>query len=620
VSVETTEAPGAGIQAGLATDDLPVAALGMEKAKVLVTRRNPPGLSIPLQEATFVVTDTETTGTAPAHGRIIEIGAVKIRGGEIVGRFSQLINPERAVPQFITRLTGITTAMLYNQPVAAEVMPRYQEFLGDAVFVAHNLQFDRRFIDMELARLQRPILKNQGLCTLRLARRLLAGLRSKGLASVTDFYGIKINGRHRAGGDAEATALVLLKFLKLLETEHAVTTAQQVLAFQFQPYSRPRKEAKHVRRIREEVLPNVPERPGVYFMKNGRHQILYIGKAKSLRARVRSYFSGIEGHTPHLRELIDKVRIVTWRETPCELSALLLESRLIKEHKPIFNRAQRSYRNRPFIRLARAESFPRVSLTNHLLHDGAEYFGPLGGRSQGELVVDVIDRFFKLRECNDNTFRRHERCLYADMDRCPAPCLGQHSAESYALEVQRVRDFLNGTDSGILERIQEAMKRAASQMEFEQAAQYRDWSRRLEYMLEKQKCVASPVLEHNAVLLLPGEAPEKVQLYFVRSGRHLETLTVPCRPTPGDEKAIRERVLRYYTPEAEPPERYFKPQVDEMRVLAHWMYVYRETLRKVPWEETSSEAFMQRLAAEMERPWTANRRDSGEEGLEDEMN
>ena len=456
-----------------------------------------------ITDVPFVITDTETTGSKAASNRVIEIGAVKVVGGEIVDRFSQLINPERAIPGRIQQLTGISTAMVFDQPLAADVLPRYLDFLGDGILVAHNLPFDLRFLNAELARLGRPPLPNRTLCTLRLARRLLRGLPSKGLTAVADFYGIPIRGRHRALGDAEATAEILLHFFERLRSEHAAETLEDLLVFQHSTYSKSRKPSKHLRRIRDEVLSRLPVRPGVYFMKDGSGATLYIGKAKSLKSRVRSYFTAIEAHPPRLRKLVEAVRDVTWEETPSELDALLLESRLIKAEQPRFNRAQRRYRNRPFIRLDAGHPFPSISWSRYLMNDGAEYFGPLGGRQQAELVTAVIERFFKLRPCDEDTFAHGKRCLFHAMERCAAPwCESQEDTAAYAAEVQRVRDFLTGKDAWVLGEIEAAMKVEASTLHFEQAAFYRDWLRRLERMMHKHAALAAPVLHHNAVIVL----------------------------------------------------------------------------------------------------------------------
>ncbi len=538
-----------------------------------------------LQDVTFVVTDTETTGGKAGADRVIELAAVKVRGGAVVDRFSQLINPERSIPRRITEITGITTGMVFNQPVAAEVFPAYLDFLGEAVFVAHHAPFDLGFINAELERMGAPALANPVLCTLRLARRLLAGLRSKGLGSVAAFYGITIDGRHRALGDAEATAQVLLRFLEQLAGEHELETLDDLLAFQHRTYARAagRREPAYLRRIREEVLPALPPRPGVYFLKDRRGAILYIGKARRLSDRVRSYFTAIEAHPPRIRRLVEAVRDVAWEETGSELAALLRESRLIKAHQPRFNRALRHERSRPFIRLDTTEPFPRVSWTSYLRNDGAEYFGPLGGRRQAEQVVDLIHRFFKLRECDDDTFARGRACLYAELDRCGAPCEGGAAAEHYAREVEQVRAFLTGRDTSVQQRIEEAMHRAARALDFEAAARYRDGLHRLRRLQEKQQCIAASVLDHHAVLLQPGLEPHRVQLFLVRYGRLVDTVTMPRRPASPDVDALKGKLAEWFGTTQVEPERYLKKEVDEVRILAHWMYVHREDAHQISW-------------------------------------
>lgn len=538
-----------------------------------------------LRDVSFVVTDTETTGGKAGEDRLIEVAAVKVHDGVIVDRFAQLINPERSIPWRITEITGISTGMVFGQPVAAEVLPAYLDFLDDGVFVAHNAPFDERFINAELKILGEQGLANPVLCTLRLARRLLAGLRSKGLSSVADFYGIPISGRHRALGDAEATAEVLLRFLEHLQDEHELEVLEDLLAFQHRTYAKAsrRREPKYLRRIRETILPELPPRPGVYFLKDRRGAILYIGKAKRLSDRVRSYFTAIEAHPPRTRKLVEAVRDVTWEETGSELAALLRESQLIKEHLPRFNRALLRYRNRPFIRLDITEAFPRISWTPYVKNDGAAYFGPLGGRGQAELIVDLVHRFFKLRECDDDTFARGMRCLYAEMGRCNAPCEGGEAAATYAHEVERVRAFLTGRDTTVQHRLEDAMRTAALDMKYETAAQYRDWLVKLQRLQAKQQCIAASVLDHNAVLIQPSLDPDTVQLFLIRFGRLVDTVRMPRRPRSKDVATLKGTLADLFNSAQAEPERYLKKEVDEVRILTHWMYVHRDEAHQILW-------------------------------------
>ncbi len=539
-----------------------------------------------IHEATFVVVDTETTGTSAANDRLLEVAAVKVRGGQVVDQFAQLINPQRSVPRRITMLTGISTAMVFDEPPAAEVLPDFLDFLGDAVLVAHNLPFDLGFLNAELQRAGRDPLKNPTLCTLRLARRLLRGLHSKALSSLIDFFNLVVEGRHRALGDALAAKDILLRFVDQIEAEHEIETVDDLLRFQHRTYSKISKPPKHLKAIRETILPRLPEAPGVYFMKDRHGGVIYIGKAKSLRDRVRSYFIGVEAHPERTRKLVRAVRDVAWTETGSELAALLLESRLIKEHQPRFNRASRRYRNRPFIRLDTTHAAPRITLSTYLQDDGAEYFGPLSGRRQAELVAEVINQMFMLRECDDDTFKMGRRCLYADIGRCHAPCIDGAAAKSYPAEVQRVRDFLTGGDRSVLDVLEARMQAAAAEMEYEQAAEYRDWLQRLERMLTKQQKVAAPVLDHNAVLVQPSVEQGAVQLFLVRFGRHAETVTLSQPPPPDEIDRLRNRLALHFDPSRERPARYFKQEVDEVRLLAHWMYLHRDSTLPIRWTPT----------------------------------
>ncbi|MEM1125353.1 MAG: DEDD exonuclease domain-containing protein [Bacteroidota bacterium] len=536
--------------------------------------------SVLIDEATFVVTDTETTGTKAGEARVIEIAAVKVQGGEIVDRFSQLIDPGRSVPGRITRLTGISTAMVFGQPSAQEVMPAFMDFLGDGVFVAHNAGFDERFVQAELARMDEAPFDNDILCTLRLARRLLKGLRSKGLGHVADFYKIKIEGRHRAAGDAEATALILLRFLEDLKHTHDLETLQDVLAFQNRTYQRGAKAPRHLRKIRTEILPQLPPRPGVYYMMDAQERVLYVGKAKRLDRRVRSYFTAIEAKPQRLLKLVQSVRKIRWDETPSELEALLLESKQIKNYLPTYNRALRRYRNRPFLRLDTTADYPAITWTSHVHNDGAAYYGPLGGRRQAELMVDIINRTFLLRECEDDRLAHGERCLYADMGRCEAPC-EDPQPERYAEEVTRVERFLRGEETGpVLDLLEAAMHKAATEFDFEGAAQYRDWHRALTRLLDKQQHIAAPVFEHHAVLLHPTE--DQLQAFLVRYGRHVATVPLPPdgplvdSPLPG-------QIRTHFAEDSARPEHYWKPEIDEVRILAHWLYVHRDEVTVVRW-------------------------------------
>ena len=548
------------------------------------------------REASFVVVDTETTGSNASSDRIIEIGAVHVRGGQIVDRFQELINPECAVPRRITWITGISTAMVFDKPGVRDVMPRFMEFLGSSVFVAHNLGFDLGFVNGERLRLAFDPIPNDTLCTLRLARRLLPGLRSKSLASLTDFYKIRVQRRHRALEDAQATAEVLLRFLDHIDLEFGATELGEVLGFQYRRYGEIKQDTKHVTHIRENVLSTLPESPGVYFMKDSRRRTIYIGKALNLRSRVRSYFTSIEGHPGRIRKMVRSVRNVEWQETSSELEALLLESQLIKKLKPTYNRAQLQYVNRPFVRLETAHRAPRITFDAFLHDDGAEYYGPLSTRGEAMFVVDVIDRFFQLRECDDVTFSRGKRCLYSSLGRCLAPC--EQNSDLYAAELERVRAFLMGRDWSVIEKIGDAMKAAAAELDYEQAGIYRDWQKRLQRVLTKREAIASRVLDHNAIIIhRPPEGARR--LLVISRGRHAETISVE-EDLEGALEALRLVAHRRFVVDAAGPDSYREREIDEVYLLAHWLYVHRQEVTQVRWEDgEDAEDLVRRVRLEL---------------------
>ena len=562
----------------------------------------------------FVVTDVETTGLSAKSERIVEIAAARLEpdghgGGEVTGRFSSLVNPERSVPARATQVHGITTGMVYDAPPEAEVLPRFLDFLGDGVLAAHNLTFDEGFLSAALERQALPELPDETLCTLRLARRLLPGLGSHKLGDLARFYELSAKSRHRAEKDMETTVAVLRKFLRQLAFEHDIEEPEAVRSFQYKNYRQVRTPPKALRRLRDEVLPEVPHAPGVYFLKNKSGATCYIGKAKDLRRRVGSHFSGIESASKRQRRLVKATRDVEWETTPGELDALLLESRRIKSEKPRFNRAGRRYRSRPFLRLDRSADFPRLSWRYRLDTDEdgeAEYFGPVQGREEAEGLVEALGRFFRLRECEDEQLARGERCLYADIDRCPAPCENGHAAAgraAYADAVAELRAFLCGTDDTALTKAEEKMQTASAQLEFERAAQERDALERLERFFRRQERVGGPVRQYDAVLALPGGEGRPVVLHVVRHGLVRDTLRPGDLATPGERADVAATLAEHFEEGEEAaarPAAFTKREAHEARLLQQWTYRRRADLEQVRWNREAPDTLLERVAERLE--------------------
>lgn len=321
-----------------------------------------------LNKAEFVVIDTETTGLRPGADRVIEVAAVRIRAGRITKSFQSLLNPQRRLPPFIERFTGITQEMVNEAPVAALVMPALLEFIDGAPLVGHNVGFDLNFLTHEADRLDLsfPI---DGFDTIPLARRFLPGLKRFKLDMVAAYLHIQTANRHRAFGDAEVTAEVFLRILTLAQQQGILTLGYLRQRLQLpvawsgditQITKKERRQAGADSSLSASVVASVrpngnlflnpawkrdfPLKPGVYLMKDAANQVIYVGKAKCLKDRLSSYYSQPLGYTRKMDGLLQNVKEIETRVLGSELEALLVESRLIKELQPVYNVQLRNYR------------------------------------------------------------------------------------------------------------------------------------------------------------------------------------------------------------------------------------------------------------------------------------
>lgn len=576
-----------------------------------------------LDETTFVVTDTETTGTH-SDARIIEIAAVKIRAGEEIDRFDQLVDPGCAIPRTITRLTGITTGMVFDQPAAADVLPAYREFLGEGVLVAHNLSFDRRMIDGELTRMGAPELDVPTLCTLRLARRLLHELPSKSLEALIRHYGIRVRDRHRALADARAASEVLRRLIAHYSFQRDSTELEDLLSFQYANYRKARPAMRHVDRIRSEVIGEIPRRPGVYVLKDEDEEVLYVGKAKSLRSRVRSYFTGIEGHGSRIKKLVRAVRSVDWEETETELDALFRESRLIKEQKPRFNRSQLSYGPFVFLRLEgpdnasgsgsgrdeAATASPEITISPRLAEDGADYYGPITSRRDANRILGLIHQAFGL------TLGRRRRSTTGRADR-PAPPAVVDPTVPASEQLRRVRAFLRGEDSELLECLEDRMQEASDRLEFEEAGWYRDELERLKRLFDRQMRMRGPVRQFSGVLVERHAAASSATFLILRGGRVVERHACPA-PVEGLDRAYLRHLIEDHLADPEAGGDFEDPDVDRLRILLQWMMQNEARVRFVRHDGEKVDETVARIVRASEKAGEKEDQPVSDEGSEDE--
>ncbi len=275
----------------------------------------------------YTIIDIETTGLSPKKEKITEIAIYVYDGEQIVDEFISLVNPERPVPYFITRLTGITNEMLAKAPKFYEIAKKIVEITENRIFVAHNVDFDYNFIKEEFARLGFDF-RRKKLCTVKLSKKIIPGHKSYSLGKLTADLGISINGRHRAAGDAYATVQL---FDYLLKTDAQSKPLIEEMTYHSIKGLHPQFDKK--------LLDELPEKTGVYYFFDEKNELIYIGKSINIRKRVLQHLSNSK--TDKAIRMRSRIVNIMYEITGSELIALLLESDEIKKHKPLFNRAQR---------------------------------------------------------------------------------------------------------------------------------------------------------------------------------------------------------------------------------------------------------------------------------------
>lgn len=323
-------------------------------------------------------------------------------------------------------------------------------------------------------------------------------------------------------------------------------------------------------------LEDLPRSPGVYMMKDARGKILYVGKAKDLRARVRSYFvrSGDGRHTVRfLLERVDDIDVVV---TSSEKEALILENALIKQHHPRYNIAFRDDKNYLHIRIDINHPFPRIHLVRRPKKDGALYFGPYASSQSVRRTLRLIQQYMGLRTCKDSQLQRATRtCLQYQMGRCSGVCRGEISREQYAAKVQEAILFLKGKSKQLIKHLEERMKDAAEALRFEEAARIRDQIRAIERTLEVQRVVQPLGPDQDVIGLHRDGQRGMIVVLRVREGIVSETLQFPLKPTPfGDEEVLSAFIKRFYdTPTPLVPEEILLPRPlgEETSVMELWL-------------------------------------------------
>ncbi len=515
-----------------------------------------------LAETTFCVVDLETTGGSPTDGRITEIGAVKVRGGEILGEFQTFVNPEQPIPAFITVLTGITTAMVDTAPREDAAVPMLLDFLAGTVFVAHNAPYDTGFLKAACARLDLDWPQPHVVDTARLARSVLTRdeVPNHKLATLAGFFRTTTTPTHRALDDARATVDVLHGLLERLGATGVLTLEELTAAMRKIP---------HQRRGKRHLADRLPEAAGVYTFRDDDGRPLYVGVSQDMRRRVRSYFTSAE-QRPRMTEMVSIATSVTAITCATDVEARVRELRLIAEWKPPYNRRARHPERSVWLKLT-DEPFPRLSVVRSVAADeatGSSYLGPFHNRPSAQDAAAALTEATGLRACTQalRPGLPVPGCVLGQIGRCSAPCSGEVSPDDYAVAVDRTRSAILHDPTPVARALHERMERLASQERFEQAGIWRD---RLEAALQGIRSAAElRVVGQLPQIVAAHPRPGGWDIHVIRHGRLAGAAFCPAD---GDARRAVDALVASAEHVAPPHPPTTAALVAESRLLLRWL-------------------------------------------------
>ena len=421
-----------------------------------------------LSASTFVVVDLETAGGSPVDAGITEIGAVKIRGGEVIAEFQTLVNPGIPIPPYITALTGISDSTVADAPSLAGVFPSFLAFIEGATLVAHNASYDVGFLKGAAAVLAHTWPETRVIDTIRMARAALqpGEVPNRKLATLAQHFRAPVSPSHRALDDARATVHVFHCLLERLASA-GVTRLDDLV------HLGPRIAAR--RGAKRALADGLPHGIGVYVFEDAKGRPLYVGKSRNVATRVRSYFGAAETRD-RMERMLDLTTNV--RAIPCEteFEALVREHRMLVSLKPPFNRAGVRPERNVWLRLTN-DAFPRLAVVRDRNTDkGLLHLGPFPSRADAELARDCIAAHVQVRTCTEPISQKKPRsaCALADMQRCAAPCDHRIDKIAYAEVARDVLELCNGDASELERSIVQRQHALATQERFEEAAVQRD--------------------------------------------------------------------------------------------------------------------------------------------------
>ena len=327
----------------------------------------------------------------------------------------------------------------------------------------------------------------------------------------------------------------------------------------------------------EEELGKLPKKPGVYLMHDQADTIIYVGKAINLHSRVRSYFREKIGRGPWIDKMVSQIARFEYIVTDSELEALVLENNLIKEYNPKYNTLLKDGKTYPYIKVTVGETYPRVLFSRQMQKDKSKYFGPFSSAAAVKDTIELINKLFLLRTCNRNLPRdmgQERPCLNHHIKQCMAPCQGYISEEAYGEQVKKALDFLNGNYQPVMKELQAKMQEASMNLEFEEAAKYRDLLESVRKVSEKQKITDSDQEDKDIIALAKDDRDCVIQVFFVRGGKMIGREHYYMTNVSDLQKSaiIQEFIKQFYggTPFI-PRELFLQFNIEEQELLEEWL-------------------------------------------------
>lgn len=340
----------------------------------------------------------------------------------------------------------------------------------------------------------------------------------------------------------------------------------------------------------EEELKKLPDKPGVYLMKDAKNQIIYVGKAISLKKRVRQYFQASSSKAAKVKAMVQNIEEFEYIITDTELEALILEANLIKKHKPKYNVLLRDDKHYPYIKVTTQERYPRVLKVRSVKKDRAKYYGPYTSNFAVNNTLEIIKNLYPIRTCNLNLEKelgKNRPCLNYHIGRCLAPCQGDVNEEKYREMINEIIMFLNGKEDKLIDIIENKMKEASKNLDFEGAAKYRDQINSLNHVLEKQKVVSTTLIDQDIIGMARGVDEVCIQIFFVRTGKIMGRehfiLTGTDEKTRGE--VLSSFIKQFYLGAAYiPKEILVEEEFDDLDTIAKWLSEKRgsKVLMQIP--------------------------------------